>query len=142
LAISALLWLASPDPAAVPSPEPTIQLPPELGRILSDYEAAWRAGDSNALAQLFDQDGLVLSEGAPPVRGRAAIRQHYRGPGGPLVLRALTFATAGEVGYIVGAFARHVDRPDVGKFRLTLHRGPDGRWLIRSDMDNGNRPCH
>ena len=27
---------------------------------------------------------------------------------------------------------------DVGKFTLTLRKGSDGRWLIMSDMDNGN----
>jgi ketosteroid isomerase-like protein len=33
-----------------------------------------------------------------------------------------------------------VPRVDVGKFTLTLRKGADGRWLIVSDMDNGNRP--
>jgi ketosteroid isomerase-like protein len=27
----------------------------------------------------------------------------------------------------------------MGKFTLTLRKGTDGRWLIVSDMDNGNR---
>jgi len=28
--------------------------------------------------------------------------------------------------------------PDGGKFTLTLRKAGDGRWLIMSDMDNGN----
>ena len=36
--------------------------------------------------------------------------------------------------------SRPQGRPDVGKFTLTLRKGADGRWLIFSDMDNGNRP--
>jgi ketosteroid isomerase-like protein len=30
-------------------------------------------------------------------------------------------------------------QPDIGKFTLTLRKDSDGRWLIRSDMDNSNR---
>jgi hypothetical protein len=82
--------------------------------------------------------GFVLSGGAPPVRGRAAIEQHYQGRGGPLSLRALAFATEGGIGYIIGAYTTRESEPDIGKFTLTLHQGPEGRWLIVSDMDNGN----
>jgi ketosteroid isomerase-like protein len=118
----------------------SVRLPPELARVLTDYETAWRAGDGAALARLFDPDGLVLANGGPPVRGRDAIRRYYKGPGGPLVLRAFAFAAEGKVGYILGGFARKAGQPDVGKFTLTLHRGVDGRWLIASDMDNANGP--
>ena len=73
------------------------------------------------------------------MRGRAAIQEFYKGPGGPLVLRALNFATEGRTGYIIGAFSRQEGQPDVGKFTLTLRKNSEGRWLIMSDMDNGNR---
>jgi len=129
--------LAQEPPTA---PIPSVRLPPELARVLTDYEAGWRAGDGAALAQLFVEDGFVLSNGTPPVRGREAIRQHYRGPGGPLVLRAFSYSTDGALGYILGGFSRKEGDPDVGKFTLTLRKGSDGRWLIVSDMDNGNRP--
>jgi ketosteroid isomerase-like protein len=55
------------------------------------------------------------------------------------VLHAFAFATDGAVGYIIGGFPRQEGQPNVGKFTLTLHKGADGRWLIVSDMDNGNR---
>jgi ketosteroid isomerase-like protein len=44
------------------------------------------------------------------------------------------------VGYIIGAYSARSGEPDDGKFTLTLRKGADGRWLIVSDMDNGNRP--
>src|SRR5262249_24437987 len=106
----------------------------------TDYETAWRARDAAALARLFDDNGFVLASGGPPVRGRAAIQQRYQGQGGPLVLRAFAFAMEGVVAYIIGGFAREQGQPDVGKFTLTLHKGSDGRWLMVSDMDNGNQP--
>lgn len=115
-------------------------LPPAVARVLTDYEAAWQKKDAAALAALFAEDGFVLSSGAPPVRGRAAIEKHYEGAGGPLALHALDFATEGSTGYIIGGFSRQKGEPDVGKFTLTLRRGDDGRWLIVSDMDNGNSP--
>jgi ketosteroid isomerase-like protein len=142
LAISVAFWASVSAAAEQPagSQEPGVKLPPELARVLTDYETAWRAGDGAALARLFDADGFVLPDGGPAVKGRAAIQQYYKGPGGPLVLHAFASATEGAVGYIIGGFARQEGQPDVGKFTLTLRKGADGRWLIVSDMDNGNRP--
>ncbi len=119
--------------------QPTVELPPPLARVLADYESAWQKKNAAALAALFAEDGFVLSSGTPPVRGRASIERHYAGAGGPLSLRAFAFATEGRVGYILGGFARRQGEPDNGKFTLTLRRGADGRWLIVSDMDNGNQ---
>ena len=118
--------------------EPSISLPPELARVLTDYETAWSKKDSAALAKLFAEDGFVLSSGSPMVRSRAAIERFYGGAGGPLSLRAVAFASEGNVGYIIGAFADRPGAPDRGKFTLTLRRNPAGRWLVMSDMDNGN----
>jgi ketosteroid isomerase-like protein len=133
----------SPRPAAPLEREvaalPSKELPPELARVLTDYEAAWAKGDENALANLFAEDGFVLSGGSPPVRGRDAIKQHYQDAGGgPLSLRALDFSTEGDAGFIIGAYGRAKGEKDVGKFTLTL-RKEKGRWLIMSDMDNSNR---
>ncbi len=131
--------LAASAPTPAPTPQPSIQLPPELARVLADYESAWRARDAAALARLFAEDGFVMSTDRLPVRGRAAIQKQYTGAGGPLVLRAFAFATDGRVGYILGGFARREGEADIGKFTLTLTRGAEGRWLIVSDMDNGNQ---
>ena len=136
------LALAAPGASqekATPTPLPSVALPPELDRVLRDYEKAWRAKDAEALANLFAEDGFVLANGALPVRGRPAIRQAYSEGGGPLHLRALAFRTGGDIGYIIGGYAEAPDAPDIGKFTLVLERGPSGRWLITSDMDNPNR---
>jgi ketosteroid isomerase-like protein len=117
---------------------PSVELPAPLARVLTDYENAWQKKDASALAALFAEDGFVLSSGVPPVRGRAQIEKHYTGQGGPLSLRALAYATEGPIGYIIGGFAQKKGESDIGKFTLTLRKGADGRWLIMSDMDNGN----
>lgn len=117
---------------------PSIELPAELARVLTDYEAGWGAKDEAALAALFTEDGFVLPGGRAPVRGRAAIQAHYKGSGGPLSLRALAYGIDGNTGYIIGAYAGAKGAPDDGKFTLTLRKEND-RWLIMSDMDNSNR---
>jgi ketosteroid isomerase-like protein len=135
-------WLALADdstaPASAVAPTPSVELPPELDRVLRDYEKAWSTKDSKALAALFAADGFVLPTGSDPVRGGEAIETYYRGQGGPLALRAIAFATAGDIGYILGAYASAADQPDDGKFTLTLKRVEES-WAIFSDMDNSSR---
>lgn len=118
-----------------------ISLPPELDRVLRDYERAWRAGDAAALAALFTEDGFILQSNRPPTRGRAAIRAAYEGQGGaPLRLRALAFSAGDTIGYIIGAYGYGAGPGDTGKFTLTLRREPGEPWLIFSDMDNASAP--
>ena len=139
LVLTVALPLSAQPTPAVASAIPSVMLPPELDRVLRDYERAWQGRDAAGLAALFTEDGFVLSNGKPPVRGRAAIRDAYAKSGGPLALRALAFTTEGKVGYIIGAFGGKPGDPDWGKFVLALRRGDDGRWLIEADMDNENR---
>ncbi|MGH7537796.1 MAG: YybH family protein [Gemmatimonadales bacterium] len=126
---------------APPTPLPSITPPPELDRVLRDYERAWKAGDAATLAMLFTEDGFVLSNGKAAARGRDAIRQAYQGAGGDLRLRALAYATQDSVGYIIGAYryGGGPDAPDTGKFILALRRSSGGPWLIGADIDNTNQ---
>ncbi len=139
LAGPAVLPAQQPAPAAAPAAAaPSVTLPAELDRVLRDYERGWVARDARALAELFSHDGFVLRMGSPPVRGRAAIEEAYRGAGGPLHLRALAFESDGSVGYVIGGFSSAAGRPDDGKFVLTLRKSPAGRWEITADIDNPN----
>lgn len=140
LSLPALAAAQPSDPAgAAPvAPLPSIQLPGEVDRVLRNYERAWQASDAAALAALFTEDGMVLGNGRPPVRGQAAVREAYTGAGGPLALRALAFAADDTVGYVIGGFAQREGEPDVGKFVLVLRREPGGPWRIAADMDNLN----
>lgn len=140
-----LMLIAGPLPAQNASKSgtgtelPDVALPPELDRVLRDYERAWRAGDASALASLFAEDGFVLQSKRPPIRGRPAIQEAYEGQGGgPLRLRALAFSTTDTIGYIIGAYGYGNTPGDTGKFTLTLRRAPGEPWLIFSDMDNSN----
>jgi ketosteroid isomerase-like protein len=117
---------------------PAITLPPELDRVLRDYERDWRANNAQQLSRQFTEDGFVLSNRRPPVRGRAAIAEAYAGLGGPLNLAALAYATGDTVGYIVGTFGGPDPATHTGKYVLALRRAPGGPWLIAADMDNAS----
>ncbi|MHC9084052.1 YybH family protein [Luteimonas sp. RIT-PG2_3] len=118
---------------------PDVALPPELDRVLRDYEHAWRTGDTTALASLFAEDGFLLQSYRAPIQGRPAIQAAYEGEdGGPLRLRPLAFFAADTIGYIIGAYSYGSKSGDMGKFTLILHRAPGEPWLIFSDMDNLN----
>lgn len=138
LATGPLLGQNAPEPAKSTELS-SVALPPELDRVLRDYERAWRAGDAVALASLFAEDGFVLQSNRPAIRGRPAIQAAYEGQaGGSLRLRSLGFSAGDTIGYIIGAYG-YGDAPgDTGKFTLTLHRAPGEPWLIFSDMDNLN----
>jgi ketosteroid isomerase-like protein len=140
IAILILLCVSGPATGLLkPAPsKASVSVPAELQRVLTDYETAWRNKDAAALSQLFGEDGFVLTPGEEMVRGRAAIQKVYAGWGGPLFLRAVAFATNGDVGYIVGGFSHQQGAGDDGKFTLTLRKEASGRWLIFSDMDNSN----
>jgi len=125
--------------ARTPPAQPSVQMPPDLARVLTDYEDAWGSRNAAVLARLFVEDGFVLPNGSAPIRGRAEIERFYAGAGGPLSLRAIAFAAEATVGYIIGGYAGKKGEPDTGKFTLTLRKGTDGKWLIVSDMDSANR---
>lgn len=137
----AFFVLAAPAAAQETTRLPSVELPPALDRVLRDYETAWTAGDAQALARLFTDDGFVTRP-TTWVRGRAAILDAYARAGGPLRLRALAFETNGPVGYIIGAYGYGpaAETEDRGKFILALRQAADGRWLIAADLDSANRP--
>lgn len=147
IAVLGLVLMSGTAPAqnvtepAVPEALAEVALPPQLDRVLRDYERAWRAGDAAVLASLFAEDGFVLQGNRPPIRGRQAIQAAYEGQGGgALRLRALAFDSDDTLGYIIGAYGYDGAQGDTGKFTLTLRRAPGGPWRIFSDMDNPNAP--
>lgn len=146
LAAPALLWAQEPpmrpSPRATPGPlgQPLVELPPELDRILREYETAWKAGDGEALSRLFTEDGFALASGQLPLKGRAAIAQWHRRPGGDLQLHAFAYAVSDTVGYIIGGYRYPQSTGPGGKYLLAIRRGTDGKWLIAADMDNSAMP--
>ena len=121
-----------------PAPLPSVTLPPELDRVLRDYEKNWKASNGPGLSELFTEDGFINRGGW--IRGRDAIRQAYSASsGGDLRLRAVGYAAGDTVGYIVGGYRYGEAANDGGKFVLALRRAPRGEWKIAADLDAANR---
>ena len=129
--------LRSQGPPQAPPPLPSVTLPPELDRVLRDYEQHWKANNGAALSELFTEDGFINRNGW--IRGKEAIRLAYARSGGDLRLRAVGFATGDTVGYIVGGYRYGEATTDGGKFVLALRRAPQGEWKIAADLDAANR---
>ena len=137
--LAAILTLTLSAPALAHSPV-TVNVPVEVDQLLKDYEKAWIAKDTVALAKLFTGDGMALPSGQMPAQGEEGIRKAYsQGGGTSLNLRAIAYGASGELAYVIGGWGGASDKPEFGKFVLVLRR-VDGRWLIVADMDNSNTP--
>ena len=124
-------------PVQAPAPLQSIDLPPELNRVLREYEKHWKANDGAALSELFTDDGFINRGGW--ICGKDAIRAAYARSGGDLRLRAVGYAAGDTVGYIVGGYRYGEATSDGGKFVLALRRAPRGEWKIAADLDAANR---
>ncbi len=124
----------------VQEPLPSVTLPPELDRVLRDYERFQSAGDAAGIASLFAEDGLFPGQSGW-IRGREAIRK-LNFTSADFRLRATAYSVEGSVGYIAGFIGRPGDTgvTDIARLVLALRRGPDGRWLIAARLGEGFRP--
>jgi ketosteroid isomerase-like protein len=137
--LATLATLALHLPAFANTPA-TVTLPADLDRVLKDYEKAWIAKDTAALAKLFTSDGMALPSGQVPAQGEESIRKAYSpNVGAVLNLRPIAYSASGDLAYVVGGWGSATDKPEYGKFVLVL-RKVNGRWLIAADMDNSNQP--
>lgn len=128
-----------PSQRAAPEPLPDVDLPPDLARVLREYEQHWREGNAQGLVDLFTDDGFVARRGGW-IRGREGLEQSLQGTSSDLRLRAVAYETDDRVGYVIGAYSYGPDpSADRGMFILTLRKGSDGRWLITADLDGSIR---
>lgn len=106
------------------------------------YVRAVAAKDTAAMLDLFANEALVLIHNAPPIEGRAALRQVYTGfftavPDASMTLTADTVvvAASGELAYEIARYTVEGTAPggiawqDRGRYLVTFH--PErGRWRI------------
>jgi predicted TIM-barrel fold metal-dependent hydrolase len=113
-------------------PAPTVELPPDVSRLLRQRAERWN--DKAALAELYTEDSLVFDIDNPGwIRGRAAVAAHLSDFfARPFRLTAVDFASQGSAGHVAGYFTRG-DEASVrhfGFFYLGLAKGGDGVWRI------------
>jgi uncharacterized protein (TIGR02246 family) len=99
---------------------PAAALDPAIVHLADAYLDAVRAGDAQAVAAFFTQDGIEMPPCQPPVEGRGAIERYHRAFfNGPAKLQQFSFGhretrSSGDTAF------------DVGTYRQTLSAGPTG----------------
>jgi uncharacterized protein (TIGR02246 family) len=110
---------------------------------------AYNAGDAEAIAKLYADDGVLMPPGAPAVMGRAAIQDFIAGDiekskAGGLTQMNYTstgVGVSGDVGWLSGTFSvtdTSGATVDNGKF-LSVYRRVAGDWQLIRDTWNSDR---
>lgn len=145
---------ALPAVAASCAPRTNLEAPvlrPPVDAIFAQYAASLRAGDAEAWAALWTEDGIQMPPDAPAVAGRTQIREKMRALLAAfhlaMQIRTEEVQAAGDWGFARGTFTatltpKHGGEPVPvdGKFLTILARQADGSWKIHRDIFNSNVP--
>lgn len=152
IAIGALSACAPPPPPPPTAPKvdtaaDEAKLKADLSRWFDDY----KAGNADALAAQYADDGVLMPPNVPASTGRAAIAAflakdtaNTKAAGLTLKNTAVTgVGVTGDLAWMSGTFAV-VDAKgatvDVGKY-LSVHRRTSGGWLYIRDTWNSDNPA-
>ena len=118
-----------------------------------DEECVRNVNSGNAegfVAAFYAEDAEVFPPNHPPVSGRAAIREFWKGmisTGVRLsVLDTKKIEESGELAYGSGAYELTLPAPgggtvtDTGKYIVVYRRQADGSWRAIADIFNSNTP--
>ena len=122
-----------------------------IDRARDGHVAALNAGDAEAWAGQFTEDGVQMPPNAPANEGRATIRSwsqavvdQYRSK---FALTVDEVRVAGEWAYERGEYRTTLNpraggppTQDVGKYVMVYRRGPGNTWEIACDIWNSSLP--
>jgi len=104
------------------------------------WEGSFNRGDSAAVAALYAPDAQLVTSGAAPVRGRAAIRAEIDKmlqSGVKVHIGTARAEQAGDLAYFYGPYSVSSKQGVVEKgMYLEIWRRHDGRWLIELDVNS------
>lgn len=124
---------------------------PAVKRLTEAWDAAWRAGDAQALAGLFTEDAVLMPQNQPAVMGKEAILALYRSLFEEVAVtgtgEVLEIQVAGDwaiVRSIYGVSATPKAGGDMitdtGKCIIILRRQRDTSWKIARLIANTDLP--
>jgi uncharacterized protein (TIGR02246 family) len=106
------------------------------------YVEATNKGDAEALAQLYEDDAVLLPPDHQPIEGRAAIGEFWRqGTDEGLEVTTMRLDVQGGIGYLVGQYTlpeTDGEPADSGKTVMCLRRQRDGSWKVTADIWNSS----
>jgi uncharacterized protein (TIGR02246 family) len=117
-------------------------------RVLNDqFEAAFSAGDVQAVAAMYTEDGMLLPPGSDFVTGREAIQAFWQGAldsgVGRAVLTSAEAVGAESLAVEIGRYEMFTPGDslvDEGKYMVWWKLTPDG-WRLHRDTWNSSRPA-
>jgi len=113
---------------------------------VKEWSAAAAAKDAARFASFYTEDGVIMLEDSPDIRGMAAIREGLAGmmqdPNFALSFAAdtVTVARAGDLAYEMGTFSMTMSGPDGtpapehGHYLVVWRKQPDGAWKVAVDI--------
>lgn len=127
---------------ATPSGESSTADRKAVEATVSRYVEATNKGDAEALAQLYDDNAVLLPPDHQPVEGRAAIGKFWRqGTDEGLAVTTLRLDVQGGIGYLVAQYTlpeTDEEPADSGKTVMCLKRQRDGSWKVTADIWNSS----
>jgi uncharacterized protein (TIGR02246 family) len=129
------------------APDPAIRL------VADAYTAAMLAGDAAAAAAVYRDDAVEMPPGVPPIAGRVAIEQYFRGMFGSCRFTAFTLShtearASGDVAFLAGTSRATISVAapnggptitEAGKYLVVLKR-TGGGWKVAYSIHNSDVP--
>ncbi len=107
------------------------------------WERAYNDKDADAVAAIYAEDAQLLPDGAPAVKGRAAIREHYANEIATAWAKISVISdangAAGDWAWRSGSWSVETAPPVRGKYLQVWHRTAEG-WRLHRDISNSDAP--
>lgn len=123
---------------------------PAIAKVADAYMEAVNARDAARVAELYTEDAVEMPPHQKPVKGRAAIRNHYQqqfkgetAEFSDLKLQRMESRITGEIAYDTGQYSQRITpkagKPvqDTGNYIVILHR-TGGQWRVAYAIYNSH----
>ena len=120
---------------------------------LAKFAVAITTGDTAGMLSIYTDDAVVMPQGMPAVRGRAAVSQYNAGMFSMFTVSNASFSTtdlivAGDYAIESGIYRMTMKpktgpaMPDTGKYISVWRRQSDGSWKMAKDIFNSDLSQH
>jgi len=121
-----------------------------IEQLMQEWHAGWQNSDIEALLALFTDDAVLMPQGQPVVKGKAAIRSLYETFFNSYTVKGecqlQEVEVSGDLGYFWVNYTLTATSKmqgesikDDSKSVFIVRRQPDKAWKIARLMDNSNR---
>jgi uncharacterized protein (TIGR02246 family) len=148
----ALVACAGEPPAPVEPPDTRAVEQAAIQAAVEEWSAAAEAKDAETFASFYGEDAVLMMEGAPDIRGRAALGEGITGmmqdPNFALSFAAddIVVARSGDLAYETGTYTMTTSGPEgdpvtqKGHYVDVWKKNADGEWKVAVDAPVSDPP--